>query len=190
MVKDNNKKYKTTGIWLICLAFVVLIAAIIAFIINNGQTTNEVAISGSKDISGIKCVNDTKVESIIQGQSPISHKNTVIAAFTEDKLSSITYSYEGNYKDATEADHARDLAEASYYKSLSEKYGLDTSAFTKNISVGGDKVYLSITATDTKNLNSKTAPLFMLSDTQGFPDTLKAMKTAYENAGFICESED
>lgn len=190
MVKDNNKKYKTAGIWLICLAFIVLAAAIVAFIINNGQSTNEMTISGTKDISGIKCANSTEIGSVVQGQTPIVHQNTVIAAFTEDKLSSITYSYEGEYGSTAEADHARDLAESSYYKNLSEKYGLDTSAFTKNISVGDNKVYLSITATDTKNLNSKTAPLFMLGDTQSFPGTLKAMKTAYENAGFICESKD
>ena len=190
MANIKKKKMSSIGVLLIFVAFAAAIIAAVVFIINNGSTTDELTISGLKNIGGIRCADDTQLSFLLGDYKPTTHKNTITAAFIDSQLSSITYAYEGTYNDEAEADHARDLIEANYNLTMSKEYGLDITDFTRNISVDKNTVHASITATDTKNLNSKTAPMFMLSNTQAFPSSLDDMETAYRNLGFLCTKEN
>lgn len=183
MVESNDKKI---WIWLAAVAFAVAVLAVLISVLVNEGVSEGVEISGSKDISGISCTDNTQLNFIVKDVPPFTHENKITAAFADDEFSSITYTYEGKYSNWDEADHARDVAEATYGLALAEKYGLDITAFTKNISVDGDTMYISITAADSGNLNSKTAPIFMLDDARAFPISLEEMRTAYEDAGFSC----
>ncbi|MBQ3348231.1 hypothetical protein IJJ36_01570 [Candidatus Saccharibacteria bacterium] len=184
---SDNKKMKRTGIWLASLACIVLLISVLFFIFNNGSSTDELTITGSKSISGIRCADETHASILLAGSTPISHTNIITAAFMDKKLASISYNYEGRYNSAASADHARDLAEAAYNLTMTDKYGLVITDFTRNISVKDDTVYLSITSDSVKNLNSRTAAIFMLNNIQTFPTSLEDMKMAYEKTGFSCE---
>lgn len=174
----------------ICLVYIIPVAilvAIVAVIIYNSSSTQEVEINKSEDASGIKCIDTNYTGIIFKDYQPTAHTNSIVMAFMGQKLSSITYSYEGEYTNAAEADHARDLAETAYNSTMVEKYGLSVTDFAKNISVKQNNVYASITATDSKNLSSKTAPIFMLDGSQPFPTSLEDAKNVYEKSGFVCE---
>lgn len=187
MVHIDKKQSKKTSTWVACLILVVTLSLVILIAVNNGSTSDEVKINSTENVSGIRCKDVNKTSIFLKDYVPVSHINTVTVAFIKDKLSSITFSYEGKYRDAAEADHARDFAETAYNTILPEKYGLEITDFTKNISVKEDTVHLSITTTDAKNLKSITAPIFMLENDKTFPTTLEAMRVAYENEGFKCE---
>ncbi len=187
MANTDDKRIKNTGIWLVGIAFVILVVAIVIFIFNNGSSTDELTITGSKSVSGIRCVDKTQTSILTIDYPPISHTNTITAAFIDKKLSSISYNYEGEYANDVDADHARDLAETAYNSTMTNKYGLEITDFTRNISVDKNMVYISVTSDGTKKLNSKTAPIFMLDDKQSFPSSIENMKIAYENIGFSCE---
>jgi len=189
-VRNDNKKMRKTGIWLVGLSCIALLVFILFFIFNNGSSTDELTITGSKSVRGIRCTDEAHISFLLTGSTPISHTNIITAAFMDEKLTSISYSYEGKYTDTSSADHARDLAEAAYNLTMTNKYNLEITDFTRNISIKDDTVYLSITSDGVKYLNSKTAMIFMLSDTQTFPTSLKDMKTAYENVGFSCETKN
>lgn len=186
-MRNSDKKMKNAGVWLAGLASVFLLISIPVFIFSNGSSTDELAISGSKSVSGIRCTDKTHVSILLANYTPISYTNTVTAAFMDGKLASISYAYEGVYAGTVEADHARDLAESTYNLTMVNKYGLEITDFTRNISVNENTVYLSVTSDGTKHLNSKTAAIFMLNDIRTFPTSLEDMKMAYENVGFSCE---
>ena len=190
MVDNNKEGIKHIELWLIGTLFLVSIIAVIAFLINDRSKGNEVIISGTEDVEGLRCINNDKMSFIFQDYRPIAHTNTITAAFMSGKLNSLTYAYEGQYTDNEEADHARDFGEADYGLNLTDNLNLDITTFTKNMSVSGDKVYFTVTASDDTNLNSKTAPIFMLSDDKTFPTTLEGMKMAYESVGFSCSVDE
>lgn len=187
MAKSKNSK--TIGLILFGVAFMVLIIAIVSFIVNNGNST-DVEISDSRDVSGIRCTSNNKMSFVFEKVAPISYENIITASFMDDALASLSLEYKGKYSGEAEADHARDLAESQYNSSMTEQYGLAITDFSRNISVNGDTLYATITATNNKNLNSKTASVFILSNTQNFPNSLQSMKAAYENAGFVCTTNN
>lgn len=184
---ENNKKEIKVGLWLTGTLFLISAIAVVTFLINDKSEGNSVEISSSENVSGIKCVDTSKMSFIFRDYKPTEHVNIVKVAFMGNKLTSITYAYEGRYVDGTEADHARDFAEAAYGLNLTDNLELDITTFAKNMSVSGDKVYFTVTAADDSNLNSKTAPIFMLEQEQDFPTTLESMRSAYEGTGFSCE---
>lgn len=184
---NDNKKMKRTGIWLVSIACIALLVSALFFIFNNGSSTDELTIAGSRSVSGIRCTDEMHTSFLLTGSTPISHINVITAAFIDEKLASISYNYEGKYNSVASADHARDLAEAAYNLTMTDKYGLVITDFTRNISVKDDTVYLSITSDGVKNLNSRTAAIFMLNNIQTFPTSLEDMKMAYEKTGFSCE---
>ena len=186
MAEDkNNKSFKKIGLILAGITCIFL-ALVIAIFTAGISSTNTVEIAGSKNIDGVRCINIEKMNYIFEEATPVSHKNTITAVFIDGGLSSLSLEYKGEYIDAIVADHARDLAEARYNLTMTEQYGLDIADYSRNISVSSNVVHATITATSDKNLNSKTASLFMLDNVHNFPNSLQDIKTAYESAGFTC----
>ena len=184
---DVDKKKDNTSIWAIGTILLVFAVVAVFFLINSGNTTEELTIDGTESVSGIRCIDTANTNILLKDYSPVSYKNVITVSFTNERLASITYAYEGSYSSSAEADHARDFAESAYNSTMSKEYGLEITDFARNMSVNENTVYISITATDNKFLNSKTAPIFMLSSDQAFPSSLKEIETAYESAGFFCE---
>lgn len=187
MVVEIDKKKNNTVIWAIGTILLVFAIVAVFFVINSGNTTGELTIDGTESVSGIRCVDAAKINFLLKDYSPVSHKNVITVSFTNERLASITYAYEGSYSSPAEASRARDFAESTYSSTMSKEYGLEITDFARNMSVNENNVYISITATDNKFLNSKTAPIFMLSSDQAFPSSLKEIETAYESVGFFCE---
>lgn len=184
MVKNGDNR--KIGLIIFGVGFVILVMAAIILFVNSGNTTDIVEITGSKAVSGIRCVNTERMSFVFEEVSPVSYENVITAVFMDDELSSLSLEYKGEYASAAEADHARDLAESSYNLTMTEKYGMNITDFSRNISVSGDMVYATITAVSSKDLGSKTAALFMLDGIQDFPSSSQDMKVVYENGGFSC----
>ena len=187
-MKIRSIKNERNSAWLISLACVLLIVAVVVLIFTGGnRSTDELKITATQNVSGVKCINDSETNFILRELPADSYKNTIVASFIENNLTSISYTFVGKYASSTEAGRARGLAEKNYNLTLSEKLGLDITVFARNMALSGDMVYITITATNNEYLTSKTAPIFMLSDNQKFPIDLDGLRLAYEEVGFKCE---
>lgn len=185
MIKNRN----ILNIGIILSALMIIIIMFVIIFINDNRSQN-LQISGKQDISGLNCNNNQSLNMIMQGYQPVSYNNTITAAFMDKKLVSITFAFKGEYSDFATANNARSSAEGKYNITMTEQYGLDIADFTRNISVSKNTVYVSVTSTNTENLNTTTAPIFMLKGVDPFPLTMDEMKAAYESIGFTCENKD
>ena len=160
---------------------------VIVLIINlvSSNTTGEVTISGNASVVGVKCVDDKLAHPVFADVQPLSHTNAVTATFPRDKLSSITYKYDGIYRSKDEASNARVLAEADYNLILANEYDAKIDIFSHLFMT--DDTKLTLTITDNANkVTSRTAPYLLLDTQTAFPKTLEELRAAYETKGFSC----
>ena len=182
------EKKRIIGTSFLIIAF-VLIAIAVIFNLTNGNTTGDITVSGSDKVTGIKCIDTKLAHPVFADVQPVSRTNTITANFTNNRLSSITYKYDGIYHSGDEASNARVLAEADYNLILANEYGVKIDIFSHLFMTDGEKMTLTITD-DANKVTSKTAPYFLLDTRAGFPNTLKELQTAYEVKGFSCVVEN
>lgn len=182
------KKKKLTGVLLIIVAVAILMIVAIANL-TNGSTTGDVIISGGGSMSGIKCTDTVLMHPVFADIQPVSHTNTVTANFVNNTLLSMTYHYDGAYWSEEEADNARVLAEADYNLILANEYHAPIDIFTHTFMTDGVKISLTVSG-DADKITSKTAPYFLLDQTDDLPETLNELKMTYETKGLSCKVEN
>lgn len=167
------------------------VAAILVVIIvlNINKSTGDVKIGEVIHYTGLKCIDHENEHVLFSVIKPISWSNAVTANFSEDGLSSITYQYDGIYSSEVEATEAEEYAIPNYNIILERDYGEKNNIFSHSFLKDGNKLALTITGKGDK-VNVKTAPYFMLSDIETFPETVDSMKSIYEKVGFSCEIFD
>ena len=187
-----NKKNKTLLMRVgVSFCIVVVLTLVVVLLVNNmnGVKTGDVIVSGDAEMIGLKCEDTTLLHPVFADVEPISWKNTITANFADDRLSTITYQYDGTYSSEDEVERARVFAEADYNLILSNEYGQKINIFSHNFMSNGDVLSLTITGKADK-VDSRTAPYFLLDAGNSFPKTLGSMKEAYESKGFSCKIEN
>lgn len=171
----------------IFLTVVVVLVAVI--VLNMNKSTGDVKIGGVIHYTGLKCIDHENEHILFSTIKPLSWSNVVTANFADSGLSSITYQYDGIYSSEAEATRAEEYAVPNYNIILERDYGEKNNIFSHSFLKDGNKLALTITGKGDR-INVKTAPYFMLSNTETFPETVDSMKSAYERVGFSCEIFD
>lgn len=188
MSKNKKTLLMQVGV-LFCVVAVLILVVIIIMNITNGEKTGDITVSGSAKMVGLKCEDTVLKHPVFIDVKPISQKNKIMANFANDRLSTITYQYDGIYSSEEATERARVEAEADYNLILANNYGEQVDVFSHSFMSDGDKLSLTITAKADK-VGSRTAPYFLLDNTDSFPKSLEVMREAYEAKGFSCKVED
>ena len=184
-----SKKNKQYQLWIglgLALVAIVLIAVVVANAMK-GEATGDVTISGEAKVTGLVCKDATSVHPALASKSISSHNNTITANFRDDKLSSISLIYEGDYGTEQMAIEGRDFAMADYSLTLTKKYGEKDDIFSVGFSVDGSKMQMIQTARDIGKINANTVTYFLLDQGTSIAKSLDGLKAQYEAKGFACE---
>lgn len=187
-----SKKEKQYQLWVgigLILVVIVLIAVVIINTVK-GEETGNVTINGEAKVTGLVCKDTKLVHPAISNVSANSYLNTVTANFQDDKLSSISLVYEGNYETEQKAVMAMNSAGTEYGLILTKQYGEKEDIFSSNTSVNGVKMQLVQTARDISKINGNTVTYFLLDQGVSMAKSLKGLKNQYEAKGFTCEMSE
>ena len=185
-MSKNNGQYKM-WIGLALLLGAVILIVVVAVNMMRGEETGNVKISGEAEVEGLVCKDTVSVHPALIDVSADSHTNTITANFRDDKLSSISLVYEGDYRTEQRAEGARASGAANYNLTLSNKYNEDDGIFSSNFSVDGARMQLVQTARDISKINNNTVTYFLLDQGTGIAKTLEGLEEQYEAKGFSCE---
>lgn len=175
---------------LIGAAFAIVAIILIIMVLVNmmeKDTTGDVIIEGEAEVTGLVCKDSTLIHPALESKPMLSHTNTITANFRDDKLSSISLVYEGDYGTEQMATEGRDFAMADYNLTLTRKYGEKDDIFSVGFSVDGPKMQMVQTARDISRINGNTVTYFLLGQGVNISKTLEGLKKQYETIGFTCE---
>lgn len=188
-MSKNNKQYKVwIGLGLVIVAIVLVAVAVMN--VMRGETTGDVNIGGEEEVTGLVCKDTTLIHPALESKPMLLHTNTITANFQNDKLSSISLIYEGDYGAEERAKEASDFAKADYNLTLTDEYGEKIDIFSANFSVKGAEMQMVQTARDVSKINSKTVTYFLLDKGVSMAKTLEGLKKQYEAKGFTCEKSN
>ncbi len=181
MSDQKENKLNLVGYCFIAATAILLLL----FIIFGGGKSNDIEVSWGGEVVGLKCIDSELLHPALRDRTPVSHINTIMANFADDKLSTITLYYVGTYSSPSEAKQAEAYAQADYGLILAKEYvvGVD---FTHSFMTDGEKVSMTITS-ENGGVDDKTAPYFLLEQNKTFPKSLDEMKKRYEERNFSCE---
>lgn len=184
-----SKKKKQYQLWVGIGLILVAIVLIAVVVINamKGEETGNVTISGEAEVTGLVCKDTVLIHPALMSKSVGEHENTITANFRDDKLSSISLVYEGDYGTEQMATEGRDFAMADYNLTLTREYGEKDDIFSVGFSVDGPKMQMVQTARDISKINDNTITYFLLDQGTSIAKSLDGMKKQYEAKGFTCE---
>lgn len=189
-----SKKGKQYQLWMgIGLTLVVIAVALIAVAVINamgGEATGDLKISGEAKVTGLICKDTTSIHPALMSKPAEEYTNTITANFQDDKLSSISLVYEGDYGTKSRAEEGEAFARADYNLTLTEKYGKSKDIFSFNFSVNGAKLQMTQATRDISKIDSNTVSYFLLDRGTNMAKTLDGLKKQYEAKGFSCEKSD
>lgn len=188
-LSKNNKQYK---LW-IGLGLVIVAMVLIAIVVVNamkGEATGDVKIGGEAEVTGLVCRDTASIHPALASVPMGSHTDTVTASFQNDKLSSISLMYEGDYGTEKAAESAEAFVRSDYNEILIKKYGEKIDIFSANFSANGAKMQMVQTARDISRINSNTVTYFLLDQGTSIAKTLEGLKKQYEAKGFTCEKSN
>lgn len=184
-----SKQSKRYQLWIglgLVLAAIVLITVVVVNEMGK-ETTGDVKIGGEAKVVGLVCRDTVSIHPALESKPMLSHTNTITANFLDDKLSSISLVYEGEYGTDAMAKEASDFAKADYNLTLTNKYGEKNDIFSNGFSVNGAKVQMVQTARDVSRINRNTVTYFLLDQGTDIAVSLEGLKEQYETRGFTCE---
>ena len=187
-----SKKSKQYQLWM-GLGFGILAIVLIAIIAINTigrDTTGDMVINGEAKVIGLVCKDTALMHPALESKSVSSHTNTITANFRDDKLSSISLLYEGDYGSEQMAKEAESFAKADYNLTLTNKYGEKDDIFSNGFSIDGAKMQMVQTARDISRINGNTVTYFLLGQGVNISKTLEGLKKQYETIGFTCEKSE
>ena len=185
-LSKNSKRYQLwIGLALLLIAAILIIIVVINVI--KGEESGDVKIGGEAKVTGIVCRDTTLVHPATTSVSATSHTNTITANFRDDKLSSISLIYEGDYGTEEKAKTGESFAKADYSLTLTDQYGEKADVFSVGFSVDGPKMQMVQTARDISKINEKTVTYFLLDRGTSMAKSLDSLKKQYEAKGFSCE---
>ncbi|MBR2840046.1 hypothetical protein IKE82_01820 [Candidatus Saccharibacteria bacterium] len=184
-----NKKTKQYWLWIGLGLVLVAIVLIVTAIVNamRGKETGNVTIGGEAKVTGLVCKDATSVHPALASKPIDSYTNTVTANFQNEKLSSISLLYEGEYGTAARAEEAKSFAMADYNLTLTNEYGESDDIFSVHFSTDGSNMQMVQTARDINKINLKTVTYFLLDKGTNIAKSLDGLKKQYEAKGFTCE---
>ena len=183
--KKSKQYWLWIGLGLVLVAIVLIVTAIVNAM--RGKETGNVTIGGEAKVIGLVCKDTTLMHPALESKSVSSHTNTITANFQDDKLSSISLLYEGDYGSEQMAEEAESFAKADYNLTLTNKYGESDDIFSVNFSTDEPKMQMVQTARDISKINSKTITYFLLDQGTSIAKSLDGLKKQYEAKGFTCE---
>ncbi len=178
----SQKRLNLIGYCFIAATAILLLL----FIILGGGRSNDVEVSWGGEVVGLKCIDSEVLHPALRDYTPISHTNTIMANFADDKLSTITLYYVGTYSSPSEAKQAEAYAQADYGLILAKEYEVSVKSFSHSFMINDEKVSMTITSED-GSVDDKTASYFLLERYRAFPKSLEEMKKRYEERNFSCE---
>lgn len=185
-LSKKTKKYQLwIGLGLVFVAIVLIVVAVVNAMY--GEGTGVVTIGGEAKVTGLMCEDKELIHSAFADVPMLSHSDTVTANFRDDKLSSISLVYEGNYDTEQRAVEAEAFARANYNLTLTSKYGVKDDIFSAGFSIDGTKMQMVQTARDISKINPNTVTYFLLDQGTSIAKTLDGLKEQYEAKGFACE---
>ena len=186
--KNNGKNQLWIGLALVLVAVVLIVVVVINAM--KGEATGDMKIGGEAKVTGMVCKSASSLHPALTSVEVDSYTNTITANFSDDKLSSISLLYEGEYKTAKNAESAETYARSDYNEILIKKYGEDIEIFSSNFSVDGTKMQFVQTTHDIGKINEKTVAYFLLDQGTHIAKSLDGLKKQYEAKGFSCEISD
>jgi len=176
-------------LWLGPTLMLTAIALVVVVIMNamNGEATGDMTISGEAKVVGLVCKDTALMHPALTNTYVTSHVNTITANFRDDKLSSISLIYEGDYETEQKAKEAENSDRVNYSLILSRKYGMREDVFSIGFSVDGAKIQMTQTARDISTINGNTVTYFLLDQGTSIAKSLDGLKKQYEAKGFACE---
>lgn len=185
-MSKKSKKYQLwIGLTLVSIAIILIAIAVVNAM--RGKETGDMKINGEAKVTGLVCKDTTLMHPALTSKPVGEHTNTVTANFQDDKLTSISLVYEGNYETEKGAINERDSAMADYNLTLTDKYGEKSDIFSVGFSVNGTKMQMTQTARDISKINMKTVTYFLLDQGTNIAKSLDGLKKQYEAKGFACE---
>lgn len=188
-----SKKNKNQKLW---IGLTLLLAAIVLIVIvtvnaMKGESTGDLKIGGEAKVTGLVCKDTASLHPALVKVPMQSHTNTVTANFQNDRLSSISLVYEGEYGTAEKAKTAEAFASTESSLILTKQYGEKRDdIFSSNTSTNGTKMQMVQTARDISKINTNTVTYFLLDQGTTIAKTLDGLKKQYEAKGFSCEISD
>lgn len=188
-LSKKNKKYQLwMGLSLVLVAVILIVIVVVNAM--KGGATGDMKIGGEAKVTGIVCKGATSLHPALTSVKMNSYANTITANFHDDKLSSISLLYEGEYGTTKNAESAEAFARSDYNEILVKKYGEDIEIFSSNYFVDGTKMQFVQTTRDIGRINTNTVTYFLLDQGTNIAKSLDGLKKQYEAKGFSCEISD
>ena len=168
----------------------IMLITIILIISLERDTTGDIEIGGDTKVTGLVCKDTTLIHPALTDVSTDSYLNTITANFRDDKLSSISLLYEGDYGTVARAEEGKSFAMADYNLILTDKYGESDDIFSVGFTVEGPKMQMVQTARDISKINGNTITYFLLGQGVNISKSLEGLKKQYETIGFTCEKSE
>lgn len=186
-----SKKNKQYQLWVgLGLLLVVIILTVVIVNAMRGQEAGDLKIGGEVKVMGIVCKDTSSLHPALTSVKIDSYTNTITANFSDDKLSSISLLYEGEYGTEKSAKSAEAFAAADYNEILVKKYGEKIDIFSVNFSVEGSKMQMAQTTRNIGKINTNTVAYFLLDHGASMAKSPDGLKKQYEAKGFTCEISD
>lgn len=188
-LSKNNKQYQLwMGLGLVLVAVVLIV--LVAINAMRGEESGNVTIGGEAEVTGLVCKDTALMHPALVSVTMRSRTNTITANFRDDRLSSISLLYEGDYGTENGAESAEAFARTDYNEILIKKYGKQIDIFSVNFSVDGTKMQMVQTTRDIGNMDTNTVTYFLLDQGTSIARSRDELKKQYENKGFTCEILD
>lgn len=189
---ELSKKNKQHLLW-VGLVFVLVAMVLIVIVVVNvmkGKEAGDIKVGEETEVMGLVCKDTALIHPALISKRMKDHMNTITANFRDDKLSSISLVYEGDYGAEQMAKEAEAFARAEYNLTLINKYGEKDDIFSIGFSVDGAKMQMVQTARDISKINTNTVTYFLLDQGTSIVKTMDGLKKQYEANGFSCKESD
>ncbi len=183
-------KKKDAGLIVFAIFGAVVVFLVVWLVYNllTPKVTNTSSEQEKKKHSAIVCTASVPEGAFFSASGVGAQTHTIKAAFEDDKVTKISYQYEGNFE--TEA--AADKANTNFHIDYNEYMGADAESLGPSFAAIKTKARINFLA-ERSQLNSKNARLFFLnaedvSDLANFaPEKIEKM---YEARGFSCKIDE
>lgn len=192
MKESDKKNRKNFVVDAIVVALIVALIAIVIIILTHKKETHSVAEYNEGEASTLVCTSHNNESSFFKSDIAMNVKHVVKAIYYDDKISKMSYEYEGKCRTDEEADKDSGDLHTRYNLYLGE-HGVKHEILAPVFQFANNYARIKLYLDDYGKMNPVISTIFYLDEeeikTVGENDVNKAKKL-YENKGFSCIIND
>lgn len=177
--------------WIFIGAALLIIVAFLVWIFTNGKETRVSQEQTYSSITSLNCTAPSQEKSFFSSDSATDIKHNLKIVLQDDKIDSISYSYDATFNSDKEAENATAVLHGKYNMYMDEQ-GANRESYNPVFAQDKTRLKISIYAENKKLVSAMAPILFMTNDEFA---NIKNYNTEdfekiYDGKGFTCEVRD